>query len=135
MVWDADQPNAGFSDGTPWLPVKAPQSARAVSAQQSANDSVLGAYRDTLAFRKSQPALRWGETEFLELPEPFLGLRRTRDGKTLTCVYNLSPKAHRLTLRDKTELAGPSRASLQGKTLRLPANGFAWLEGAPALSA
>ncbi len=135
MVWDADQPNAGFSDGTPWLPVKAPQSARAVRAQQSANDSVLGAYRDTLAFRKSQPALRWGETEFLDLPEPFLGLRRTRDGESLTCIYNLSPKAHRLTLRDKTELVGPSRASLQGKTLSLPANGFAWLEGAPALSA
>ena len=30
MVWDAAEPNAGFSTGRPWLPIKAPQAARAV---------------------------------------------------------------------------------------------------------
>ena len=32
MVWD-DTPNGGFTTGTPWLPVKAPQLARNVAAQ------------------------------------------------------------------------------------------------------
>ncbi|MFV0385218.1 alpha-glucosidase [Paracoccus sp. (in: a-proteobacteria)] len=133
MVWDDRSPNAGFSTGKPWLPVKGPQAARAVSVQQADNDSVLASYRATLAFRKGQPALRWGEAAFLDLPEPLLGLRRNHDGQVLTSIFNLSKKPVTLTLTGKTALTGPSVATLAGKALTLPANGFAWLEGSPAI--
>ena len=133
MVWDASEPHAGFSTVKPWLPIKPEQAARAV-AGQTANDSVLAAYRDTLAFRKSQPALRYGATTFLDLPEPILGFTRAHDGQRLTALFNLSPDPVALTVKDETALTGPSAATLSGERLDLPANGFAWLAGAPRLS-
>ena len=134
MVWDADQPHAGFSEGTPWLPVKPAQAAHAVAAQEG-TDSVLAAYRDTIAFRKSQPALRWGDTRFLDLPEPVLAFTRTQDERSLTCVFNLSAEPVTLNLSQDSALCGPGHATLDGRSLSLPANGFAWLDGQPGLAA
>ena len=133
MVWDRTQANAGFSTGIPWLPVKEPQAARAVAGQQADNDSVLAAYRAIIAFRKATPALRWGRTEFLELAEPILAFRRDHEGQAVTCVFNLSARPVRLKT-DATALTGPSSAMLGEGILSLPANGFAWIEGAPGLS-
>ncbi|MDQ1901735.1 alpha glucosidase [Paracoccus sp. WLY502] len=134
MVWD-DSPNAGFSVAKPWLPVKEHQAARHVAGQKGDNDSVLSAYRATLAFRKAQMPLRRGETSFLDLPEPILAFHRGIGGEALTCVFNLSPDAATLTLSDKAALVGPSRASLSGTVLDLPPNGFAWLDRAVDLLA
>ncbi|MBU3029479.1 alpha-glucosidase family protein [Paracoccus marinaquae] len=134
MVWEAGAPHAGFTTGTPWLPVKPPQAARAVSTQQADKGSVLAAYRATLAFRKAQPALRWGGTEFLDLPEPVLAFRRSHEGEVLTCLFNLGKTPVKLTLDGQAALAGPSQGSLAKATLTLPANGFAWLESRPAIT-
>ncbi|QBX33450.1 DUF3459 domain-containing protein [Paracoccus liaowanqingii] len=135
MVWDATEPHAGFSDSVPWLPVKDEQSLRAVAHQQGRNDSVLAAYRATLAFRRNQPELRWGQTRFLDLPEPVLAFRRSQDGRSLTAVFNLSPEPLQMQVTGETALTGPSQATLDGDRLSLPANGFAWLIGAPDLAA
>ena len=120
--------------GTPWLPVKPAQAAHAVAAQEG-TDSVLAAYRDTIAFRKSQPALRWGDTRFLDLPEPVLAFTRTQDERSLTCVFNLSAEPVTLNLSQDSALCGPGHATLDGRSLSLPANGFAWLDGQPGLAA
>ncbi|MEO1309078.1 MAG: alpha-amylase family glycosyl hydrolase, partial [Pseudomonadota bacterium] len=73
MVWDAAAPNGGFSAANQtWLPVKEPQRARAVSTQ--GENSVLAFYREMLALRRATDDLRRGKTEFLDLPEPVLGL-------------------------------------------------------------
>ncbi|WP_411957038.1 alpha-glucosidase [Paracoccus homiensis] len=133
MVWDADAPNAGFSSAKPWLPVKEPQAARAVATQEAGNDSVLSGYRATLAHRKATPALRWGATRFLDLPEPLLAFRRDHDGQTVTCIFNLS-KTPAVVKAAGCTLIGPGHASLSGDVLNLPANGFAWLDGAPDLT-
>ena len=133
MVWEHDQPNAGFSTATPWLPVKPPQAARAVDGQEASNDSVLHSYRASLAFRKSHRALSEGATAFLDLPEPVLGLRRSVDGQHLTCLFNLSERPLRLTLGGEAQPVGPLHAELDGAALRLPAHGFAYLESAGPL--
>ncbi len=127
MVWEQDAPNAGFSDGTPWLPVKAPQAARAVDAQSAANDSVLHFYRDAIAFRRANPALRRGSTEFHPLPEPFLAFTRQADGQKMTCIFNLSKNDRKLGLGGAATITGPHHAALGGATLTLPGNGFAYL--------
>ncbi|MDN5568581.1 MAG: alpha-glucosidase C-terminal domain-containing protein, partial [Paracoccus sp. (in: a-proteobacteria)] len=124
----------GFSDAKPWLPVKDAQAGHAVAGQQG-DDSVLAAYRDTIAFRKSQPAMRWGVTQFLDLPEPVLAFSRTHDGQSVTCVFNLSASPVTLNVAGDTALTGPVRADLDGQQLHLPANGFAWLTGAVDLGA
>ncbi len=133
MVWDSSQPHAGFTTGTPWLPVKPEQAARAVASQKDRPDSVMSAYRAIIAHRKSLPALRWGEIEFLDLPEPILAFRRNHKDQTVTCVFNLSRVPQRLEV-GQTRNLGPSQAGLTDDRLDLPANGFAWLEGAPRLA-
>ncbi|WP_051332298.1 alpha-glucosidase family protein [Cucumibacter marinus] len=133
MVWEKDAPHAGFSAGTPWLPVKAPQAARAVDTQESRKDSVLNAYRETIAFRKSRPELVHGNTEFIDLPEPVLAFRRTLEGRTITCVYNLSPNPVSLSITGETATTGPeARLALGAGQLSLGPNGFAFLESEAA---
>lgn len=126
MVWEKDAPNAGFSTGTPWLPVKAPQAAKAVDQQQS-SDSILAFYKDTIARRKESAALSRGTTAFLTVPEPILAFTRQADGETLTCVFNLSAKAQSLTVSGKAELSLANEAALDRGTLTLDGNGFAYL--------
>ena len=132
MVWDSTQPQAGFTEGTPWLPVKPAQAAQAVA--QQGNDSVLAAYRDTIAFRKSQPALRWGDVAFLDLPEPVLGFTRSLDGETVTCLYNLSRTPCTVTVGGDARMTGPRHAKLDDGVLTLPGNGFAYLTGAAGIT-
>ncbi|SLN35579.1 alpha-glucosidase [Roseisalinus antarcticus] len=127
MVWDSTQPNCGFSEGTPWLPVKAPQAAHALDLQEAQNDSVLHAYRETIAFRKATPCLTLGKTTFLEFPEPILGFRRSHEGEALTCLFNLSATPATLTLGGQATITGPHNATLDGTTLHLPANGHCYL--------
>ena len=132
MVWNSDADHAGFTDGTPWLPVKAPQAAHAVNLQEAANDSVLHHYRAVIALRKANSALTLGKTTFLDLADPVLAFTRSAPDQTLTCVFNLSPEPQVLTVGE-TMLTGPHHATLDGTTLTLPGSGYAYLTGAPAI--
>ncbi|MFU8823437.1 alpha-amylase family glycosyl hydrolase [Yoonia sp.] len=129
MVWEKDAINAGFSTGTPWLPVKPPQAANAVD-QQGAG-SIMEFYKTVIAFRKASLALSTGKTEFINLPEPLLAFHRTADDTRLTCVFNLSPDI--LTVAADGTLTGPHHATLHGGTLTLPGNGFAYIAGCTAI--
>lgn len=136
MVWDDAQPNAGFSTSAPWLPVKPPQAARAVAAQERDPGSILSAYRAMIAWRKSRPELTLGDTIFLDLPEPVLGLVRSHDGHALTCLFNLAPSPVVLDIAGPAACVGPALCTLDGSALHLPANGFAFLaaETAPEVT-
>jgi alpha-glucosidase len=135
MVWEADLTNAGFSDATPWLPVKPEQAARAVNLQEMANASVLHSYRAAIAFRKSRDALRLGETAFLDLPEPVLGIRRTHAGQCLTGLFNLSDHPVTLRLSGQVTPVGPQAATLSGAHLTLPGYGHVFVEEDGAMTA
>lgn len=126
MVWEEGAPNAGFSTGTPWLPVKAAQAANAVDQQTARNDSVLAHYRSALAFRKQRDELRLGETRFLDLPDPILGIVRSTDKGTITGVFNLSDEEKRVEM-DGTP-TGPQNAEVTGGKVILPARGYVFLE-------
>ncbi|MBM2575586.1 alpha-glucosidase [Jannaschia sp. Os4] len=128
MVWEAGADHAGFSGGTPWLPVRPEQAARAVDAQEASNDSVLHAYRAAIAFRQGSEVLRLGTTRFLDLPEPLLGFVREKDGAALTCLFNLSSEAKAVTVGDAA-LTGPRHADLSDGVLTLPPSGHAYLDG------
>jgi alpha-glucosidase len=99
MAWDGGGANAGFSDGTPWLPVKPPQAARNVAAQEDDPDSVLHHYRAVLAFRRSRPSFWRGKTRVSRCRASRFWPFTVRLEKTaLTCVYNLSPGEVTLTV-------------------------------------
>lgn len=90
MVWDHSA-HGGFSTVKPWLPVKPPQAARNVAAQEADSTSVLHHYRAMLAFRRAQSVLRDGDTVMLDFPEPVLGFTRRHEAHHLTCLFNLGP--------------------------------------------
>jgi alpha-glucosidase len=128
MTWDSAAPNAGFSTVKPWLPVKPLQAARSVSAQEACPDSTLAYYRQAIAWRKSQPALRSGKMRFRRGAKGILRFTRGEGAEALDCVFNLSPKGVRLAMPDHATLVGPHRGALvSGDKLRLGQNGFCWL--------
>jgi alpha-amylase len=59
MQWD-DSPNAGFSTGKPWLPINGDAAEVNVSSQLANSDSLLSLYRQLIALRQTNSALRSG---------------------------------------------------------------------------
>ncbi len=127
MVWDGTA-QGGFTTGTPWLPVKAPQRARNAAAQVGVAGSVLEFYRSMLAFRRATPALRRGRSRFFDLPEPVLAFTRGEGEGTVLCLFNLSPVPVALHVSQTDAPVGPGQAAaMLGKGMSLGANGFAFL--------
>ncbi|GGY61162.1 alpha-glucosidase [Cellvibrio zantedeschiae] len=90
MPWSKSAINAGFSQGKTWLPVSPEHLPMAVDLQDADKNSVLHAFRKFLAWRKQQPALLWGDIEFLDAPENVLLFVRTYEGQRLLAAFNLS---------------------------------------------
>ena len=131
MPW-TDEPNAGFSEVKPWLPVKAPHFKRNVAALEADPASLLHYYRAILKYRKDNPALIDGEITFYDVKDPILGFSRQSGQDALVCVFNLSALPHTLSIKGLPNLAtmaGLSNgATFEGKTLKLEGNGFAFVE-------
>ncbi len=125
MVWEKDAPNAGFSTGTPWLPVKAPQAAKAVD--QQGEGSIMAYYKEMIAYRKDSAVLSRGKTTFINLPEPILAFTRKADKNALTCVFNLSPDPQTIPLKAEAKIAKGNRAQIDDDTLQLDGNGYVYL--------
>ena len=128
--WDAEAPSGGFSEGRPWLPVKAPQLARAAAGQEEDPVSVLAFYREMLAWRRARPELRTGAARFLKVDEPVLALIRSDKKRATGCVFNLSPETVDLRVRGLRliEDAPSQGAGLIERALTLGPSGFAFLE-------
>ncbi len=121
MVWDGS-PQGGFTTGTPWLPVKAPQLARNAAAQGVG--SVLDFYREMLRFRRSTPALTSGEFRFRDAPGPLLVL----DRGGVTGVFN--PGRAPAEWPAPGRITGPRQgARVRGGVLHLAGCGFAFFGG------
>ena len=92
MQWDASK-NAGFTSGTPWLPVHDDYAQVNARVESRDRDSVLSWYQKLAKFRKSHPELTEGSYELL-LPqdEQIFAFSRKLEGSTLTTVVNFSLK-------------------------------------------
>jgi len=127
MPWTSET-NGGFSRATPWLPVPAVHLAQSVEAQERAPDSPLQAFRRLLAWRRTQPALLWGQMKFLYHDEALLVFERRLPEQALLAAFNLSndtisvdlPAAH-----GAVALAGHGlpAGSIVGTRLTVPAHG------------
>ncbi|ODT83507.1 MAG: alpha-glucosidase [Pelagibacterium sp. SCN 64-44] len=133
MPWQQHLHQAGFTTGTPWLPVKHAAVALAVDVQNADPDSTLNYYRRILAWRKTHPVLRSGGMRFFDCDEPILAFTRSAGNKDLVCVFNLSPETRSVTLAGVELALEPvsNNAALSGEALTLGPNGFAVLP-APA---
>jgi alpha-glucosidase len=122
MPWVSTAPNAGFSDGVPWLPVDPDHVAVAVDLQDADPGSPLNRARAFLAWRREQGVLRNGRIVFHDSDEPVLAFTRD-DGETaLLCVFNLSNRAERFTAPGAIHPAnapGMEGGRLDGETITL----------------
>ncbi|PRY95271.1 alpha-glucosidase [Hasllibacter halocynthiae] len=89
MPWDAQAPNAGFTDGTPWLPVPEAHYERAVSAMERDEENVLHHYRRAIALRQAHPVLRGGGQSRVEARGDLLWFTREDGEETIFCAFNL----------------------------------------------
>lgn len=91
MPWEAAKAHAGFTAAEKaWLPVPYEQAALSVDTQETDEASVLHHYRQTLAFRKSRPALIDGDMEFIDTNQDLLAFTRRKAGETLLFIFNLT---------------------------------------------
>ena len=111
MPWTNEAPNAGFTSGTPWLPVGPDHPARSVAAQEGKAGSVLEAAREALALRHAHAALRTGPIAFLDAPDGMLVFRRGDGAGAIHCAFNFADAVHPAGLPD-----GEVLASLEGAT-------------------
>jgi alpha-glucosidase len=97
MQWDATT-NAGFTKGTPWLPVPPSAATVNVEAQRKDQESLLGWYKKIIAMRRNNPAVRDGVTTFLDRDSQHavVWLRTVKSGASV--VFAVNVKAEPVTL-------------------------------------
>ncbi len=113
MQWTSDA-NAGFTQGTPWLPVPPSYKTHNVASEQQDSNSILQFYRHLLALRHQNRALLDGDYVPLNEndPEVLSYLRRYKDQSVLV-VLNMSSQSRTIDL----DLASKGINSKKAQTL------------------
>ena len=85
--------HAGFSAGTPWLPIGEDHLALAVDRQNDDPNSLLNLTRHLLAVRHASEALMAGSARVIEATDTMLVIERAAPGETMLCAFNLADTA------------------------------------------
>ncbi|HEY0422733.1 MAG TPA: alpha-amylase family glycosyl hydrolase [Rhodopila sp.] len=99
MPWD-DSENAGFTRGTPWLPLHADWPTRNMMRMAEEPQSLLTLYRRLLALRRGCPALSIGDFALLNVEDDTLVYARRHGEERLIVALNFGTRQHRLALPD-----------------------------------
>jgi oligo-1,6-glucosidase len=123
MQWDPSE-HAGFTTGTPWLPVNANHAVVNAEAEVADPDSVFHHYRRLIELRHADPVVVAGRFSLLLPDHPSVwAFTRTLDERVLLVLANLSGDAVRLAPGDVPALEGgevllPTHAPPYGLELR-----------------
>ncbi len=98
MQWTAE-PTAGFTSGSPWLPVAEDSRWRNVEAQREDPTSLLSLYRALIRLRKAEPALAVGTYAPVGTTDALLSFERAHEGRRLLVALNLSSTSQTLDVR------------------------------------
>ncbi|MDD6211130.1 MAG: alpha-glucosidase [Bacteroidales bacterium] len=89
--WDAS-PNAGFTDGTPWIEVNPDYKTVNVAAEEKQPGSVLNYFRRAVRLRKECPAICYGSYTLIEKENPRIyAYLREGEGERYLIALNFSP--------------------------------------------
>ena len=108
MQWDAS-PHAGFTTGTPWLPLHDDWQARNLAAQRDDPRSIWHLYRDLLALRRAHPALSVGDWLPIECSGCLLAYERRHQGERLLVQHHISETRSELFLSRELPTLQPTR--------------------------
>jgi alpha-glucosidase len=100
MQWD-DSANAGFTTGTPWLPVPPTYKTVNAKAEQGQPDSMLTWYQKLIELKKTNPAMAQGTNLMLDQnnAKVLSWLRQSPDGKqvVVSCNFTADPQTVNLS--------------------------------------
>jgi alpha-glucosidase len=125
IPWNSNEEKAGFTCGSPWLPIPQDHLCMSVDKQLAEEDSVLNSFKQFMNWRKTQPALIDGDIQFIETAEPILAFtRKCEKGSMLVC-FNLSnqEQSTKISRNDSTSVLlehGLASGELRDDELTLP---------------
>jgi alpha-glucosidase len=91
MRWTAE-PTAGFTSGTPWLPIGAAVGEVNVAAQRDSADSMLSLHRRLLSLRRRERALHAGEWQDAGATDSALAYLRSDGDRRFLVLVNLTDR-------------------------------------------
>ncbi len=123
MPWAQTQPNGGFSDAHPWLPVSADHVSHAVDRQEVDQNSTLANYKRLIAFRQGLTPLLKGSIEIVSADDDHVAFLREHGNQKILCVFNLSPEPQHFAWPEgawKLLEGGPFQAEIGPGGVMLP---------------
>ena len=126
MCWDRS-PLAGFTTGTPWLPLSEDHSDVNVLAEREDNVSILNLYTKLIALRKEHPTLVSGKLHDIVVEQSALRYRISGT-EELEVVLNMAHEQITVATQRAIVLAGTHRdregQTLAGRSTLQPAEGL-----------
>ncbi len=99
MQWSSER-HAGFTVGSPWLPVHPHYPSINVNRQCAESTSMLALYRRLIQLRRSEPALTRGSYQGLAAPAGVITYLREAEGKRFLVALNLASRPQTIPLDD-----------------------------------
>jgi alpha-glucosidase len=113
MQWSS-APGAGFTTGTPWLPLGIDYADQNVEQQRGDPTSMLSLYRRLIALRRIEPALSVGTYTPAVADGDLLAYTREAQGKRFLIVLNLGHRPSQFSL----QATGPGQIVVATETSR-----------------
>ncbi len=105
MQWDGSA-NAGFTSGTPWLPIDDDYPIVNVVSQSTDPESILTLYHRLIALRREHAALAYGDYEPVAMTGDLLAYVRTLGNRRLLMALNLGNDPHAVSFAEAIEDRG-----------------------------
>jgi alpha-glucosidase len=105
MQWNGST-NAGFTSGTPWLPVDDDYSIVNVESQSADSASILTLYHRLIALRRQHAALAYGDYEPVAMSGDLLAYIRKLGTERFLVALNLGNDPHAVSFSDAMEDRG-----------------------------
>lgn len=99
MPWNGGT-NAGFTRGTPWLPLADDHRQRNVAVQRDDPTSLLALYRSLIRLRAAHPVLTWGAFASAYRSDAVFAYVRRDERESVLVLLNLGPDEQTCPLPD-----------------------------------
>ena len=129
MHWD-EGPNAGFTTGTPWLPILPDHRQRNIARQRTDPDSIWSFWRTALHTRRREPVVSHGEQSRVEqVAKSVLGWRRSLGDQAIGIWANMSHRTRTIpvdlkTIGDRILSSHPDVLNAEGRLILRPYEGI-----------
>ncbi|MBQ3652040.1 MAG: hypothetical protein II959_06360, partial [Clostridia bacterium] len=97
MQWTGG-PQAGFTEGTPWIKVNGNHVTLNAQAEEGDPDSVLNWFRTLMAYRNGSEILKQGRFRLISREKSWIKIERRLGNERLTVAVNWSSKEAKLPL-------------------------------------